>query len=204
MKLLLTSSGQFVVKNLSNFLDKPVNETKLAYITTASKGQENKSYIQERKIALMKQGYQLEEIDIEGKTEEQLMTLLKDKDVVYVEGGSTFYLLKAVRESGFDKVIKQLIDNGLFYVGSSAGSYICCPTIEMALWKHQDKYDHCGLTDWTALNLAPFLITAHYGEEFKEVVDRTAKESKYDVKFLTDNDALLVENDKVTLINDKQ
>lgn len=49
-----------------------------------------------------------------------------------VAGGDTFYLMEKLKESGADKVIKEFIEKGGVYIGSSAGSIVCCPTIEGA------------------------------------------------------------------------
>lgn len=198
--LLLTSSGSFITDKALNIFQKPFNRMKMAYIITASKGVNNLSYMERHKQKMNKLNFDYEEIDIEGKNEEELRRILSKKEVIYVEGGNTFYLLKAVRESGFDKVIKDLINKGIIYVGSSAGSYLCCPTIEMATWKHQDKYDRNGVIDFTGLNLVPFLMTVHYTPEYKELLKEKISQSKYPVKILTDEQALLIQGKDVQLI----
>jgi len=58
------------------------------------------------------EGFQVEDIDLENKKESELKEILKDKDIIYVQGGNTFYLLKYIKESGFDKLVKQLIQKG--------------------------------------------------------------------------------------------
>jgi len=201
--LLLTSSGKFITTEQGmNVFSKPLNKMKMAYITTASNGVEDKSYIEQHKVKMEELKFDFEEVDIQGKNKEYLIKILQDKEVIYVEGGNTFYLLKAVKESGFDKMVKELVSQGMVYIGSSAGSYICCPTIEMATWKHQDRFNHCGLEDLTALNLVPFLITAHYEIKYKEVVKRGIAKTKYPVKILTDRQALLVQDNQVRLIGE--
>jgi len=136
--------------------------------------------------------------------EKELRDILKDKDAVYVEGGNTFYLLKAVRESSFDKVIKDLIEEGLIYLGASAGAYMACPTIETSLWKVSEKdiKDNYGVTDLTALNLVPFLLKVHYKPEQKEFLQEKIKQTKYPVRILKDGQALLVKNSEVKLIGE--
>ncbi len=109
-------------------------------------------------------------------------------------------MLKSIKESGFDKVIKELISKGVIYMGSSAGSYVTCPTIEMAVWKHQDKYGHYAVTDLSAMNLVPFLVTAHYKPEYDEFLREGIKKTKLPVKIITDEQAILIINDKVKLI----
>ena len=84
----------------------------------------------------------------------------------------------------------------MIYIGESAGSYVACPTIEMARWKGGDK-EEFGLTDLSGLGLISFLITAHYNPSVKEAVDKAAKNQDRDVYKLTDNDMLIIEDDKV-------
>jgi len=200
-KLLLSSNGSFVIEKGLKLLFNDASAIKLAYITTAGKGAEDKSYLEIHKEMLRKEGYVFEELDIEDKTEDELRELLKNKNAVYVEGGNTFYLLKAVRESGFDKVIKELLEKGVVYIGSSAGSYIACPTIEMATWKPKPR-DRFGVTDFTGLNLVPFLVKAHYRREDEDVIKKGILQSKYPVKVLEDGQAILAEGDEYKLIGE--
>ena len=97
--------------------------------------------------------------------------------MIYVCGGNTFYLLYKIQESGFDKIIKQFVESGKLYFGVSAGSYVVCPTIEMAYWKHPDRND-VGLEDLTGLSIVPFLITVHfepkYTQDIKKSIDSAA------------------------------
>lgn len=153
------------------------------------------------KQAMLNAGFQVEDIDIEGKDKRGLWGLLKDKDVIYVQGGNTFYLLKHIKESGFDKVVKELINEGVTYIGVSAGSYVACPTIEVANWKHQDR-NMVGLKDLTALNLVPFLMTVHYEPKYKPILEKEIPSTSYPVKILTDNQALLVRDGQVRLIGE--
>ena len=120
-----------------------------------------------------------------------------------MEGGSTFYLLKAVHGSGFDKVIKELIKKGVVYVGSSAGSYIACPTIEVSTWeKPGEEKDRFGVTDLTAMNLIPFLIVAHYDPDLKEALRKKISQTKYETKILKDGQAILVEDNNYKLVGE--
>ena len=68
-------------------------------------------------------GFNVEEIDIEGKTEAEVMKLLELKDIIFVEGGNTFYLLKAMRECNFEKVIRKLLKEGKVYIGVVCRKY---------------------------------------------------------------------------------
>lgn len=141
----------------------------------------------------------IENVDLKDKKPGELEKILADKDIIFVEGGNTFYLLHWVRRSGFDKVLLKFLEKGGLYVGVSAGSYIACPTIEQATWKHQDR-NRVGMTDFTALHLVPFLITAHFEEKYKVIVDQAAKGTKYPIVALTDQQAIVMQGKKVEVI----
>lgn len=201
--LLLASNGSYAIEKGMKLLFPDVSRIKLVWITTAGKGAKNQDYLNKHRELLKKEGYNFTEIDIDGKNEDELEKLLRDKNAVYVEGGNTFYLLKAVRESGFDKVIKKLIERDVAYIGASTGSYIACPTIEMSTWKKpgEEKNDF-GVTDLTAMNLVPFLLKAHYEPEMKEFLKEKIAKTQYPVKILTDDQAILVKGYKIELLSE--
>ncbi|MDO8621571.1 MAG: Type 1 glutamine amidotransferase-like domain-containing protein [Candidatus Levybacteria bacterium] len=203
MKLLLTSNGikpGFKNDFLSLLPNKPLNQISVSYIITAAFGENGaKSWVNIAKEDVRKLGISnIEDLDIRGKTENELYSILSEKDVVLVNGGNTFYLLKYARESGFDQVVKQLINKGKIYIGVSAGSYLACPTIEQAHWKHQDRKDF-GVKDLKGLNLVPFLITAHFNDNFREMVKEEIKVTRYPIVCLYDSQAVLV-NDYLTKV----
>jgi dipeptidase E len=199
--LLLLSTSRFLIDHQKTFR-KPFSDMRMAYVTTASKGTANTEYIDRAKTFFDGHGYDYEELDIDGKDVTQLRSILKGFEIVFVEGGNSFYLLKSIRESGFDTVIKELLPQGLIYMGASAGSYVTCPTIDMATWKHQDKYDHYGVEDLTAMNLVPFLVTAHYKPEYRDLLKEKIGQSRFPVRILDDGQALLVQDGQVELIGE--
>lgn len=132
-KLLLASDGKFLFSKGLGLIGIPKKQMEIAYVTTASKGgTKSLNYVEQSKQVMWERGYNFEEVDIEGKTEKELEAIFKNKNIIYVAGGNTFYLLKIVKESGFDKVVEGLIEKGVVYVGVSAGAYIACPTIDVS------------------------------------------------------------------------
>lgn len=200
-RILLLSSGSFLATHPKVF-EKPFKDMQMVYIPTAAKGATNTDYVERRRQFFKDESYNYTELDLDGKNAEDLLKVLRAAEVIYVEGGNSFYLLKAVRESGFDKILPELLDAGVIYMGGSAGAYIACPTIEMAKWKHQDKYDHYHVDDLYALGLVPFLISVHYKDEYRELLTEKIKNCKLPVRILTDNQAILVQGDDVQLIGE--
>lgn len=54
---------------------------------------------------------------------------IRDAEAICVGGGNTFALAKKMQEQGLMTAILRKIKNGTPYVGWSAGSNVCCPTI---------------------------------------------------------------------------
>jgi len=202
MKLLLTSQGttnKKVMDELIKLSGKLPRNTKLLFITTAAKPIENPDYMYRERERLEDTGFIVEEYDIEGKPADEVKKEIDLNDVIFVIGGEPFYLLKAVRGSGFDQIIKNLGDEKL-YVGASAGTYISCPSVEMGLWKKPNRNTY-GLTDFTGMGLVDFMVMAHYEEKYKELFREKSKGSNYEVCALTDEQAISISNGEMKFIN---
>ena len=191
MKILLASNGGFLIKDGYKLLGIPTDQIRIGYVTTASKGARSLDYIEKHKKEMTGVGYRYEEFDIEGKSQEEMLAFFADKNVIHVEGGNTFYLLRAIRSSGFDEVLKTLLDKGLAYVGSSAGAYVMCPDLEVATWSGRDRF---GVEDLTGLNYAPYYLKVHYTDDMDENVKEKMKNLKYPLRILRDGQGRYIEN----------
>ncbi len=80
-----------------------------------------------------------------------------DAEAIVVGGGSTWQLLKMIRDNGLLEPIRQKVINGTKYIGWSAGSNLSCPTIKTT--NDMPIVDPGG---FEALNLIPFQINPHY------------------------------------------
>ena len=54
-------------------------------------------------------------------------------DAIYFCGGSETYLMEAINRVNFAPILKEALDNGLFYIGVSAGSMIASSSVEKNL-----------------------------------------------------------------------
>lgn len=202
MKLFLTSVGlePEYQDDFLQLLSKKPTGTKLAFIPTACDPEPDKSYVKQTRDEIQATGIKVFDIDLKEENEQSLYEKLSKADVICVNGGNTFYLLDWVKKSGFDKVVKKLTSEGKIYFGVSAGSYIACPTIEAAKWKHLGDPDVVGMTDLSALGLVNFLMVAHYEEKYKEDVENGAKTTNLPVVTLTNKQAIIVENDEIKFV----
>lgn len=95
-------------------------------------------------------------------------------------------------------VLQELIDfaNKKIYVGSSAGSYIACPSIDY-VEKLDDKSQAPLLDNLNAMNLVDFYILPHYKskEKYTNLADDIEKEyNNYKFVKLSNEQAIVVEN----------
>ena len=201
MKLILASDLSFLLKYGYGLIGIPKEKMNIGYVTTAAKGARTQDFFQKVKADIKENGYSFHEIDIEGKTKDELRNFFQDKNIIHVEGGNTFYLLKAIRETGFGEFLNEMINEGKVYIGTSAGSYVMCPTIEVANWDKSGK-GRFGVTDFTALNYVPFVLKVHYKDDSEAEVRNNMQTLKYPLRILRDGQGILVEDGKYTFVGD--
>ena len=200
MKLLLTSSGlgnKVLKDKFLELVGKPVGEIKSLYIPTAANVEENTDYVDRDKGYIFDIGITRENF-VEYDLDEDVSGIgLDDVDVVYVEGGNTFYLLDRIRKTGFEEKIRELIEDGAVYVGVSAGSILAGPDIGIAL--PADTND-VGLTDFSGLGFTDKVICPHYNRKEEDIAAKFEGENDYSVVRLNDGQALLVDGDGVGVV----
>jgi len=203
MKLLLTSAGlpPETAKAFLKLLNKEPEETRVCFITTASHPEENKEYVEKDRKRLLELGFKtITEIDLKEENEESLIKKLNNFDVIFVEGGNTFYLLKYVRESGFEKALKSFLERGGIYLGVSAGSYIAGLDISPTQWKHVEDKNIVGLKDLRGMGFVDFVIFPHYRPEHEAVIKENKINFPFPIVALTDLQAVLVEDGKIEFV----
>src|SRR4029078_12291424 len=104
MNILLTSAGikmPAIQKEVLKLLPKRPSELKLAHVITASRTEANTDYMERDRIALQQAGFRITDVALEDLTPETAFDHLDKFDIIYVQGGNTFYLLKMARACGF-------------------------------------------------------------------------------------------------------
>lgn len=199
--IILASSAELISnKDIERHLAKLFDELTCVYITTAAKNVVDTSYVQRTKDLFHAVGLQYEEYDIAGKSTEEVRRAVSNADIVYVEGGNTFYLLKSIRECGFKEVLDEVLDQGAMYWGASAGVHVACPTIEMATLS--DRFDRHGLTSWEGMGLVDFLVKAHYSDDMLPVLQEKSMGLGMEIHALRDGQGLVVEGGDIHFIGD--
>lgn len=128
MRLFLTSSTitPNLVHDFEDFMGRGAFGIKAAFIPDAGlKNSGDHSWIDEDMNNDLIKGlkWDVTKVTLAEESYESLEKLF-DYDVVYVNGGYSGYLARAMRRSGFDRRLPELFEREIVYVGSSAGSMV--------------------------------------------------------------------------------
>lgn len=202
MKLFL-SSGDIPSTLREKFLalvGKKATDIKFALIENAADpySDEEKKWMYDARKNFESLGMEITLVDLRPykHDNQDLYLLLKDFDVVWIGGGNTYYMRWLMKMSGFDMIIKKLLDEGIIYCGGSAGAILPCPVL--------DKFDI--VDDQSAapevirqgLSLIDFIIVPHWGDQeyqrkLEEIKDHYASGTRYKVATITDSQAIIVD-----------
>jgi dipeptidase E len=156
---------------------------------------------------LEKIGLTPEEIDLRKYygDKESLEQQLEEYDTLWVPGGDSFLLRRAMYDSGFDVIIKNMLaEDKIVYAGYSAGVVVLTPSLRgleiadddtkvFGTYKEECIYE--------GLNILPYCIAPHYksqhgkSESMDKVVEFFISENM-NYKTLMDGQAIVINGDK--------
>lgn len=151
-------------------------------------------------------GFRPEELDLRYYFDkrEQLVEKLKEYGLLWIRGGNVFVLQRAMRQSGFDKCIRSLVESeNLVYAGFSAGSCAATPHlrgIELVDDANVIPEGYDPEIVWEGLNFVPYSIAPHYRSNHYEsaAIEKTVeyfKKHAISYKTLHDGQAIIVDGD---------
>lgn len=150
-------------------------------------------------------GITASEIDLRkffGKQNE-LQNELEEFDAVWVPGGNSFLLRYSMRESGFDKIIKKLLqEDKIVYAGYSAGIVVLCETLRGIEIVDDIKYvkEIYGAEPiWNGIGVLPYSIAPHYKSNHpeSELIDEVIEyfiTQNISYKTLKDGDTIIIKD----------
>ncbi|MDN5274820.1 MAG: hypothetical protein JWP06_721 [Candidatus Saccharibacteria bacterium] len=214
MKMYLSS---YHLGNNPEKLKELVNKenAKAAIILNAADNSDDErraSYVASQIEELATLGIDSEELDLRNyfNRNQELKAKLSNYDLVWVVGGNSFLLLRAMKQSGFYKLIVPLVKNDtIVYAGFSAGAVVATPTlhgIELVDDKDTTPEGYSKEVVWAGLNLVGKSIVPHYKSNHpeSEAVDEVVKyflENGMDYWTLSDGQALIVQDTTSTLVS---
>jgi dipeptidase E len=190
-KIFLTSSVDQVASKISKKIGG--QGLKLVFIKTASEVEEgNLSWLHNDRNALINAGFEVADYSITDRTKEEITRELTHFDVIFFSGGNTFYLLQKIQESDCAEALKNLVNQGKIYIGSSAGSIVAGPDIYPL--RYLDVLEKApNIKGYKGMGLVDFVIAPHWGISiFKELYLNERIDHLYNSK------------EKIILLNDSQ
>jgi dipeptidase E len=135
---------------------------------------------------------------------ENPLPAIQRTEAIFVGGGNTFRLLKALQDLNLLEPIRRRVKDGTYYIGSSAGANVAGPTI-----KTTKDMPIVQPRSFDSLGLVPFQISPHYldpepasthmGETQEERILQFLEENETPVVGMREGAWLLIENGSVTL-----
>ena len=158
----------------------------------------------EREItALGGLGFKSADLDLrnyfDGKNKEVLVKALSETDLVWVRGGNVFVLMRALRQSGFDKLLPKFIKKDSFvYGGYSAGAMAVTPSLHGAELVDNPNDVPTGYQKeiiWDGIGLVDFCLAPHYQSDHFEsdaIEDTIDYYKKYNIVYKTLKDGQVI------------
>jgi len=175
MKLYLSS---YYLGNATDLLQNMVGRNKKAAVIANSIDFLAKSERSERVAAeiatLRGLGFSAEELDLRDyfNNSNDIKQKLSEYGLLMLRGGNVFVLRRALAQSGFDKVISELLDkHELVYSGYSAGACVVSPSLQGLNLADDPNVVPAGYKPeiiWKGLDLVNFAIAPRYNPDHPE------------------------------------
>lgn len=212
-RILLTSNGLTTEEIKHHFIrllkekNPDLGKASVVYIPDAaiSDGIKYTSLLSNIKHEFQKLGIgQIHGLVLADQTKDSLLSgILQSADAIYVECGNTFAINYHMQRINFDIVVNPLLDNGVVYVGSSAGTISAGKTASIALWKGWDDPKVVPENDYIGLDLANGLsFFPHYEKKWASLIEKKKCDDNHPVITLADTQAYLIDNQGGRVIGD--
>jgi len=181
---------------------------KTAFITTPIEVEDmtDDSWYQDDHNALIKNGFDIFDYTITGKSQSEINQDLKDIEALYISGGNEFYLKQQANKNNFGDFVRQFVNSDKPYIGTSCGSIIMASDMSPAL--NITDITSCPepITDLTGFGIVDFLPMPHWGsKDFKNLYLGERKEKMYSEKWkiilLNNYEYVEVQNDRYRIVD---
>jgi len=113
--------------------------------------------------------------------------LVEEAEAIFIGGGNTFRLLKALYKHDLLEPIRKRVEQGIPFIGSSAGSIVACPTL-----KTTKDMPVVQPARFEALHLVNFQISPHYLDPDPKSTHMGETQEERIMQYLEENDLPVV------------
>lgn len=161
--------------------------------------EEAEAWIDSSLDALRVHGAQVDNIDLRvwRDDREGLRQTLSDYDIIWVNGGHTFYLRWMLQVSGADAIISALVQAGTVYAGWSAGAIVAGPTLHY--FELFDDLKDAPEVIWDGLAMTDLVVLPHmdlpdFADGMREI-DQQLQRDGFRTVPLREDQALVIDSD---------
>ena len=140
-------------------------------------------YADKARTRFQAMGYELESAHV---TQDPAAAIAR-ADAIFIGGGNTFRLLKALQDLELLDSIRQRIRGGAPYIGSSAGSNVAAPTIRTT-----NDMPIVQPRSFDALSLVPFQICPHFQDPDPDSKHMGETQEERILQFLEENETTVL------------
>jgi dipeptidase E len=211
MKLLLTSGGitnPSIAKALFELVGKKPEDTSLVFIPTASNIEAgDKGWLIDDLVNLKKQGFKSIEIaDISALEEKIWKPRFEAADILFFEGGETYYLMEWINRSGLISMLPEYLKSKV-YVGVSAGSMAASKDLALTISQIVYEEDLNQTENMAGLNLVDFYFLPHLNSPWfknlrEDFIRKATVGMKEKIYAMDDQSAIKVVDGKVDIVSE--
>ena len=211
MRLVLASQGftsPDIANTVSKLVDKPLKNINVsiineAYVAIPSKN-DKKWLINELSLITKYFGGIIDFVNIRAYDKNEIKERLKDTDIIYIVGGKQFVLPELFKQTGFDKILKELSKEKVIF-GTSAGANVLGRQIESSeYWKRRYQINIEDIANkqlgFVNFNILPHYLREDHKELDKEFLNSTLKDNPFLVYAITDTQAVVYDNGNISFV----
>ena len=200
MKLVLCSEGFYTpntVQACVELCDKPQNQISIAIINEAFAAEDGDKYWVLDNLNDVAKNFKggIDIVNLLALPLSKVEENIAKRDVIFVVGGNTDYLMHVFNKTGFSKLLPKLLETKV-YVGSSGGSMVVGRRVSTnaytKIYGEPGNYnvtDYLGLVD---LAIKPHLDSSIFPNNRPEILEKVTAGTSFPVYALRDDSALVI------------
>lgn len=130
---------------------------------------------------------------------------LKQFNAIYIDGGNTFELMDAIRDTHTFELVHRFLTHGGVINGDSAGAIVLGSHLETAHFGDDGDDNETEVTSYQGLNLlGPWAIHCHYDESEDEEIKNFSSTYGFPILALHENTAVAISSKELTVVGENK
>jgi peptidase E len=155
--------------------------------------------------AFARLGFAVREVDLRVAQIDEVAAIVRSASVIHMCGGSVYYLMSLIRDSGSEDAIRDAVVNGgVVYSGTSAGSMAASANLKPYSHYEEERPFVKSVPDHRGLGFIDFGIIPHcdnpeFAKDYHNITDQMPSDAEA-LLFLQDSQALWIEDGSMQIL----